>query len=409
MKVWMKYLLALILGVAFSFILPTGNSSVINAINFLSDIVLRFGQYMLFPLVFFSAIVAFNKLREEGLLLKTGVWMGILIIFSSLLLVLLALASVLLIPLPRLPITVGSVNGIASLGVGTLIKSLFPLSAFNALTYESYILPTFVFALLLGTASTADKVAFRPALQVADSLSKLIYNISILFTEILSIGVTVLCVKWAIDAKDVLFNTAFTPLITMLFVDFILVTFGIYPLIIRFLCHDRHPYKVVYAALCSYITAFVSRDVNFTMQIYIRHCKESLGVRRRINAVVLPLFSLFMKGGEALVTIIGFITIYRSYVSLAISVKDIILIALISYGISFLLGGFSSSGAFVSLCVLCKIYGGGFENGYILLKTLSPVICSFALLFDTTSTIFATYIVGVKTKTITHKLVKKYI
>ena len=409
MKLWIKYLIGALFGAVFAFILPLGNEQVAAAVSFVTEIVVRFGRYMVVPVVFFTAVIAFNRLRDTKMLFKTGIWTGGVIVASSLLLTVTGLLSILIVKLPRIPITVETVSESASLGVGDLIKSLLPYSAFETLNNGSFILAAFFFAMLVGTASTADPVLFKPVTQLADSLSKLMYNISVIFTEFLSVGMVAVLCSWTIQFRGVLTNGVFAPLILMLLVDFIFIAGVVYPLIIRYLCHDPHPYRILYASVCSVVTAFFSGDTNLVLQLNMRHGKESLGVRRRINGVVHPLFSIFARGGSALVTAISFIVIWRSYSSLSIPFTDILWITAVSFGISFLLGGFPAGGAFVSISVLCMLYSRGFENGFLLLKPAAPIICSFAAAFDALTAIFGSYIIAVKTKLVEHHGIKHYI
>lgn len=409
MKLWIKYLIGALFGAAFAFILPLGNEQVAAAVSFVTEIVVRFGRYMVVPVVFFTAVIAFNRLRDTKMLFKTGIWTGGVIVASSLLLTVTGLLSILIVKLPRIPITVETVSESASLGVGDLIKSLLPYSAFETLNNGSFILAAFFFAMLVGTASTADPVLFKPVTQLADSLSKLMYNISVIFTEFLSVGMVAVLCSWTIQFRGVLTSGVFAPLILMLLVDFIFIAGVVYPLIIRYLCHDPHPYRILYASVCSVVTAFFSGDTNLVLQLNMRHGKESLGVRRRINGVVHPLFSIFARGGSALVTAISFIVIWRSYSSLSIPFTDILWITAVSFGISFLLGGFPAGGAFVSISVLCILYSRGFENGFLLLKPAAPIICSFAAAFDALTAIFGSYIIAVKTKLVEHHGIKHYI
>lgn len=409
MKLWIKYLIGALFGAAFAFILPLGNEQVAAAVSFVTEIVVRFGRYMVVPVVFFTAVIAFNRLRDTKMLFKTGIWTGGVIVASSLLLTVTGLLSILIVKLPRIPITVETVSESASLGVGDLIKSLLPYSAFETLNNGSFILAAFFFAMLVGTASTADPVLFKPVTQLADSLSKLMYNISVIFTEFLSVGMVAVLCSWTIQFRGVLTSGVFAPLILMLLVDFIFIAGVVYPLIIRYLCHDPHPYRILYASVCSIVTAFFSGDTNLVLQLNMRHGKESLGVRRRINGVVHPLFSIFARGGSALVTAISFIVIWRSYSSLSIPFTDILWITAVSFGISFLLGGFPAGGAFVSISVLCMLYSRGFENGFLLLKPAAPIICSFAAAFDALTAIFGSYIIAVKTKLVEHHGIKHYI
>ena len=409
MKLWIKYLNGALFGAAFAFILPLGNEQVAAAVSFVTEIIVRFGRYMVVPVVFFTAVIAFNRLRDTKMLFKTGIWTGGVIVASSLILTVTGLLSILIVKLPRIPITVETVSESASLGVGDLIKSLLPYSAFETLNNGSFILAAFFFAMLVGTASTADPVLFKPVTQLADSLSKLMYNISVIFTEFLSVGMVAVLCSWTIQFRGVLTSGVFAPLILMLLVDFIFIAGVVYPLIIRYLCHDPHPYRILYASVCSVVTAFFSGDTNLVLQLNMRHGKESLGVRRRINGVVHPLFSIFARGGSALVTAISFIVIWRSYSSLSIPFTDILWITAVSFGISFLLGGFPAGGAFVSISVLCMLYSRGFENGFLLLKPAAPIICSFAAAFDALTAIFGSYIIAVKTKLVEHHGIKHYI
>ena len=127
------------------------------------------------------------------------------------------------------------------------------------------------------------------------------------------------------------------------------------------------------------------------------------------NYFSLPLFSSFARGGTALVTSICFVTILRSYSSLGFTVFDILWIFAVSFIISFALGSFPQGGTFVSLTVICSMYGRGFEAGYLLLRPAIPVLCSFAAALDVLSAITGSYIVAVKTKKFDKIDLKHYI
>ncbi len=409
MKVWIKYLIASLLGVACAFILPMNNESVSSALEFLTELVIRFGRYMTIPVMFFTVIVAVNKLRDSNQIAKTALWTGGTIVLSSLLLSLVGLISILTIRLPRFPITVEKVSETAALHTADLIRALFPYSAAETLLNGSFLLASFLFAGLIGGASASDNVLYRPVIQLADSLSKLMYNIAVFFTEFLSYGMAAILCYWTIKFRTIIASGVYSPMILLLLADFLIVVGIIYPIIIRYVCHDPHPYRILYASICSAITAFFSADSNLTLLINMRHGKESIGIRRRINGITFPLFSIFARGGSALVTVVGFIMIWRSYSSLNIPFLDILWITFTSFGISFLLGGLPAGGAFVSLSVLCTVYGRGFETGFLLLKPAAPIICSFAAAFDALTAMFGSYIVAVKTKLIEHHGINHFI
>jgi Na+/H+-dicarboxylate symporter len=297
------------------------------------------------------------------------------------------------------------------LGIKNMILSLFPFSAFDALKEGSFLLVTFLFGALIGweSAVNVETTLFKPVFSLADSLSKLFYNIAVFFTEVMSVLCIAIMCNWTLSFKSIIMTGIYTPMIIMFLVDLILVVGVIYPLIIRYLCHDPHPYRVLYASIAPAFLSLISGDANLVLPLTIRHGKESLGIRRRCGGFSFPLFSIFARGGSALVTTIGFILIWRSYSSLSIPFVDILWIFAVSFGLSFLLGGIPSGGAFILLTILCTKYARGFETSFLLLKPAALIICSFATVFDTITAMFGTYIVAVKTKMIEHHRIQHFI
>lgn len=409
MKVWIKYLIGVALGVLAAFILPAENAAFANAVSFLTELFIRIGRYVVVPLLFTSAIVAVSKLRTSKLLLKTT-WLTVLIIVaSSLILTLIGLISILLVKLPRIPITVDVATEAFNLNVKGLILSLFPYSGFGAVMEGSFLLVCLIFAFIIGWESASEETTFKPVFVISDSFSNLFYNIAAFFTEIMSILCIAIVCYWTMDFRNVIEPGIYTPMIIMFIVDFIVVVGIIYPIILHFVCHDPHPYKVLFASIAPLILSFFGGDSNLVIPLANRHLRDSLGIRRRCRGFTYPLFAIFARGGSALVTTISFILIWRSYSSLSIPMSDILWIFGLSFGLSFLLGGIPSGGAFVLLTILCSKYARGFETSFLLLKPASVIICSFAALFDTLTAMVGTYIVAVKTKNIEHHSITHFI
>lgn len=409
MKVWIKYLIGVALGVLAAFILPAENAAFANAVSFLTELFIRIGRYVVVPLLFTSAIVAVSKLRTSKLLLKTT-WLTLLIIVaSSLILTLIGLISILLVKLPRIPITVDVATEAFNLNVKGLILSLFPYSGFGAVMEGSFLLVCLIFAFIIGWESASEETTFKPVFVISDSFSNLFYNIAAFFTEIMSILCIAIVCYWTMDFRNVIEPGIYTPMIIMFIVDFIVVAGIIYPIILHFVCHDPHPYKVLFASIAPLILSFFGGDSNLVIPLANRHLRDSLGIRRRCRGFTYPLFAIFARGGSALVTTISFILIWRSYSSLSIPMSDILWIFGLSFGLSFLLGGIPSGGAFVLLTILCSKYARGFETSFLLLKPASVIICSFATLFDTLTAMVGTYIVAVKTKNIEHHSITHFI
>ena len=409
MKVWIKYLIGVALGVVAAFILPRGNAVGVETVTFLTELFIRIGRYLVIPLLFTTAIISINKLRTSKLLWKTTGLTFLIVVVSSLILTAVGLISILLVKLPRIPITVDVATEIYHLDVKGLILSLFPYSGFEALREGSFLLVCLVFAFVIGWESASEETAFKPVFALADSLSNLFYNIANFITEIMAVLAIAIACYWTINFRSVIEPGIYTSMIIMFVVDFVIVAGIIYPLIIHFVCHDPHPYKVLYASIAPMVLSFFSGDSNLVIPLANRHLRESLGIRRRCRGFTYPIFSIFARGGAALVSTISFILIWCSYSSLSIPVTDILWIFGISFGLSFLLGGIPSGGAFILLTIMCDRYAKGFETSFLLLKPASLVICSFAALFDTLTAMVGSYIVAVKTKMIEHHSITHFI
>lgn len=409
MKVWIKYLIGIVLGVLAAFVLPLDNAKASEFLSFLVELFVRFGRYLVVPLVFSTAIVSINKLRTSKLILKTFLWAFIIIVVSSLLLTLLGIVSISMVKLPRIPITIEAVSEVYKLDVKQLILSLFPYSAFNSINDGAFLLVSFIFAFLIGWESGSEQTLFKPVFALADSCSKLFYNIAVFFTEVMAVCTIAIMTNWMITFKDILNTGIYTPLIVMLLCDFVIIVGLIYPLIIRFVCHDPHPYRVLYASIAPMLLGFISGDSNLTLPLSIRHGKESLGIRRRVGGVTYPLFSIFARGGASLVVVISFILIWRSYSSLNFAFSDMIWIFAMAFSIPFLLGNVPSGVAFIVLTIICETYAKGFETSFLLLKPVALILCSFASVIDVATSMFGSYIVAVKTKMVEHHNISHFI
>ncbi|MCR5172537.1 MAG: dicarboxylate/amino acid:cation symporter [Treponema sp.] len=409
MKVWIKYLIGIALGLAAAFIIPSANPAATAVISAASEFAIRAARYTVLPLMFFGVSMAVFKLRNSNQLTKTALWTIGAILGTTLILTVLGLISILIFKLPRIPITGEKMTDLPSIVLKKMIMQILPYSGFNSIADGAYLLPCFIFAGFAGAGCTTDQVASKPLVSFLDSAAKVCYSIMTFFIEWVSIGMIAIACYWMVSAKAIFASRIYTPLILMLTIDFILAIALIYPLIIRFLCNDLHPMHVLFASITPILAAFFSADSNMSLPVNLRHARESLGQHQQAADVSVSLFSIFGRGGSALVTAICFVTILRSYSSLGFTAFDVVWIFITTFAISLVLGAIPQGGTFVALTVLCTMYSRGFEAGYLLLKPAAPILCSFAAAFDAASAMFGSYVVAVKTKQFEHVELKHYI
>lgn len=409
MKLWIKYLIGITLGILAAIILPMENRTVSDTLSFLTELAIRFGRYTLLPTLFFGVAISVFKLRVGNHLWSVSLWIAATLVATAVVLTLLGLLSILIIQLPRIPIPTGKVTEVPSISVKELVFSLLPFSSFQSLLDGVYLLPVFVFAGLAGAGCSVDLSDSKPTVSLFDSLARVSYSVMGFFVDMLAIGMIAISCYWMVDALAVFRAGMYLPLILMLLALFLLIVCVIYPLALRFLCQGTRSIRVLYASICPILVAFFSGDANLTLPVAMRHGSESLGIKRRVNSLSYPLLAIFARSGSALVTSVCFVMILRSYSSLSISLADIMWIGMSSLVLSFLLGGLPVGGTFVALTIMCTVYGRGFEAGYLLLKPAAAIIGAFAAAIDAATMMFGSYFVAFKTKTIDHYDMKHFI
>jgi Na+/H+-dicarboxylate symporter len=392
MKIWIKVLLGALIGGLLGAYLPEGSAAFFSVS---ADLVINIGYYVLFPLVFFSLAVGVFELRKEGMTLRViGRALAYLLI-STLLLVVIGIASVVLLAPDRIPIIIEQDSPFSVPTVTEVLFSLFPRNIFSVFAGSGlFLLPLYVLAFFLGLNFTFDRSVTKPVAQFFDSLSRVLYHANRFLVEILGLGMVALTANMVFTIKGIPEFELFGQLLLLLSINTVLILFGVFPLILYFLTGKENPYKWLYGIISPLLAAAVSGDINFTLSSLIHHSRENLGISRRVGSAVLPLYALFGKAGTAMVTSVAFIVILKSYSSLGVSIPAVLWVLVFSFLVSFITGPFPGSAAFIGLAVLCSWYGKGIEEGFLILRPVMPLLISFGVFLDTATAAFAGLLVA---------------
>lgn len=409
MKIWIKYLAGIVVGIAFALVAPHQNAAFSDTTRNLADLAIQFGRYALYPVVFFSFTIGVYELRESKNLFRLGAITAGIIIITAILLTVTGLVTVLIRNPSRIPIFVEGATETGKLGIMESFRQLFPSSAFETFTNGLFILPLCIFAGFAGAGCAVDRDDAKATLTLFDSLSRVSYAIMSFFVDILAVGMIAISVNWVLQFHAMLASKVFIDFIMLLVFDFLLLALVVYPAIIRSLCGKINPYRVLYASIAPVFAAFFSGDSNMTLSVNLRHANESLGVRRRISSVTMPIFTIFGRAGTALTVTISFIVILKSYSSLGIAAVDMLWLMGIAILLSFFLGRFPSGGAYIALATVCALYGRGFEAGYLILKPAAFFICSIAAATDALSAIVGTFVIAKRWDMVNHRDLRFFI
>ena len=394
MKIWLKYLIGIALGVIFALVAGAENTMFVQAVDFLSKAAIQFGRYALYPAVFFGFTLSIFELRENRSLLKLALITSLIICAAALLLSLIGLLSVIVRTPARIPIFVESISDMHSLGIKESLLQLLPSSAFEALVNGTYILPLCIFGGFAGAGCAVDKNIAKPTLTLLDSLARISYTVLVFFVDMLAFGMVALSSYWVITFRAMLLTAVFADFALLLVVNLLIVALVVYPLLLNIFCRDINPYRVLYASLAPMLAAFFSQDTHVALSVLLRLSNERLDVRRRISSVALPIFSIFGRAGSALVITVSFVVILKSYSInvFRIAFNDIFWLVGYASLFSCLLGRFPAGGTYIALTSLCMLYGRGFESGYLILRPAAFFIGSVAAAINALTAITGTYI-----------------
>jgi Na+/H+-dicarboxylate symporter len=381
MKIWMKYLMGAILGAALALALPLEDAGLRNALGFLFDLSIRIGRYALVPLVLFSVPVAVFEQNEDK-----AFWRGI---GRTLLVLVAAVAALSIVGVAvaaavrpsRIPLVADATSVGSAPGIKDLLFSVFPDNPLAALVSSRFLLPTYFLAVLLGLAFSHDRAATKPVVQLFDSLSRVFYQINSFFVEFLGVLVIAVTARNVLELRSAARADVYRPLLVTVVIEALVVALVVMPAILWFFGGKKNPYRVLYGLLAPSLAALVSGDLYFSLGTLFKHSKESLGVRRRANALDLPLAAIFGRAGTALVTSTAFIVVLSSYSNLGVSPGSLLWIVIFAPVATLLVGASPDRGAMAALMALCALYGKGFENGFLIAAPVAlPLIAIGAFL-----------------------------
>ena len=395
MKLWMRILIGSVVGIVLGLYLPLAGGDTLGVIGRITEIVISIGRYALFPLVFFGVTIGIFELRSDRITGQVYGKAALTILATSLAMVVIGTLVVLLLAPRRIPpifqeALIPSLPAIPELVLVVFPKNLFAIFAQSG----SYLLPITAAAFLIGLVLYAEGANAVPATDVVDSSARIFYRLNSWMVEALAVGMIAVAAYYVMRLRSVSDLQLFVPLVLVVSAIagfFVLIVF---PLIAFFLSDRYSPFAWLYALVNPAIIGFFAGDSYFALGALIRVSKENYGVSRAVAAPTLTLSTIFAKSGSALVVAASFLTVLRSYTALEITVPQVLLVMLLSFSVSFLLGAVPGATVLVGLSVLAQVFGQGIDEIYLILLPALPILTGIAVLTDTVTAAFVSFIVA---------------
>ncbi|MDX9800356.1 MAG: cation:dicarboxylase symporter family transporter [Spirochaetia bacterium] len=383
MKIWVKYLIGLVLGIIAGIIFSNNSSTAMQAVKPYADIFINIGRYSFYPLVFFSLTIGVHELLLNKKFFVIHRNSFLMIIGTALFSTLIGILTALLFSPERIPVLLEKKAVETIIPLSDQLFSIFPKNLFIIFSDSgNFILPTVFLALLLGVNFNFDKVITKPVVQLFDSLNRITYNINSLILEIMAPGMGFFSAWLFFTVSSIRQIALYKQLFLILFICTAFMIFLVFPAILYITGFKEKPYKYLYAVAGAAIAGFLTGDNYLSSNVLIKHCHENLGISRKAGSVSVTLFAIFGRSGTALVSSVCFILMLKSYSSMDINILQILYVALLIFLVSFTLCSVPGMGVMVLLTIVSAIYGHGIEDGYLMFKPVLPLLLSFAVLVD---------------------------
>jgi len=383
MKLWIRYLVGVIIGIALAILLPEAGGDTAGRFEQLSRIAANIGRYLLFPLAFFSVIIAIHDLHEDRKALSVlGLTVGATVV-AGLGLVVLGVGLMLLLSPAPIPVVIEEARAATIPTLNELVHAVFPANAFSVLAGDGrHLLPVVVLALLVGAGLIRDKRFASLLADVFDGFARLFYRLSTVIVETIAVLLVALTAALVYESGTAIDYGFYGQLFLVVGFTVAVIILGIYPLLAYLLGGRWNPFPWLYGMVAPGLAALASGDVFFSTPTLMRVGRESHGVKRSVGGVVYPVAAVLARGGTALVAAMTFVLVLRSYSPLELAVADVLWIGGAAFGASFLLATVPAHGVLVLLAFMSGAFRAGIGDAFLIVMPAIPILGGLGALLD---------------------------
>ncbi|MDA3949987.1 MAG: cation:dicarboxylase symporter family transporter [Spirochaeta sp.] len=396
MKLWMRYIAGTVAGIALGVLVPASGGDTLIVLGHLTDILIRLGRFLLFPMAFFAMIIAVDELRDDrrtfAVLWKSLVVTAVTVAGA----VAAALVAMLVFQPQRVPPMVQESTVVTPPTVFELLRTAIPRNGFHVFSLgESAFAMILLLALLVGWTLRYDREITSPVSLVADSANRILYRLNQYFTGVLGFLLAIPVGMVVVQLRETPDLALFTQFLIVIGTTVVVVGVVIYPVVLYLFGRDpAAALRWVTGMTAPGLAALSSGDVYFATPTLARAVKEEHGVPRRIGGSATYALAVFNRAGSAMVAVAAFLLVIRSYTALEIGVGETAGIVIAGVLFSFLLGRTPAGGVTLLLSYLAIRYGRGMEESYLILLPIIPVLERLGAWLDVMTHGFVTVLVA---------------
>lgn len=376
MKILLQYVVGAGIGIAFGFLLPLSGGDTLVIVQQLTDLVVRVGRILLFPMAFFSVIIAVDELRDDRQVLPIAVRAVVAMIATVVFAAVLGTVAVTVLQPQRIPPMIQEAVVSSPSSVGVLLQESIPRNGFRAFTLgENALAMILIIGAAIGWTLRHDREITSPVSLVADSANRILYRLNGGITKIVGLLLAIPVGALVVELRLATDLSLFVQLLIVLGTTALVIGGGIYPFLL-YLFHRNveHIGRWMKGMGAPGLAALATGDVYFATATAAYTNKEVLNLPRRVGGSVSYITAVFARPGTVLIAVSGFLVVLRSYIALEIGFSATVEIILTGIAASFLLGRMPIGGVTIVLSYLAIAYGRGMEESYLILLPIIPIL-----------------------------------
>ena len=324
MKLWVKIILGLVLGVISGIIFPTFSS----AVKPIGDLFILSIKMLIVPLIFSSLVVGVTGLKDPKKMGRIGMKTFAMYLFTTAVAITIGLAiGTVMKPGAGIELaTTQTVQTKEAQSFSETFLNIIPKNPVKSMA-DGNVLQIIVFAILFGMALNLSGKPAEPVIKVVDGIAEAMYKLTAMVMELAPYGVFALMAyiaqKYGLDVM--------LPLAKVLIGVYLgciihaLVTLGGSVSLLARL----NPFKFFKGIIDALSVAYSTASSSGTLPITIRCARKNLGVSDSISSFVLPLGATINMDGTAMYQGVAALFVAQAY-GISLEMGDYVTIILTS-------------------------------------------------------------------------------
>ena len=339
---------------------------------------------------------AYAHMREERKRTrKIYIYTFLALVIVTVLLVITGGVAIIFIPLPRLPIIFQEFMPINLLSVEEIFSLVFPRNLFNVFSQDgNFILPIAIIGLIFGAAmkfqASEHSSIHKISIEILDVFNFLL-NV---YVHLLGLGIILISMHFVIRVRSIPDTDLFYQFIATIFALAAGVIFILYPLIAVLTKCKIKPIVLIRNILGPTVISAIPGDNYFASILVLRSFQKRFSANKDIPYNLTLIGTLFSKGGSAFISSIIFFMVLQSYTAIEVTFLNAVWIMTIIILLSPLASISPQFGILHILVAVTALYGGGLENGFLIIIPILPLLIAIATLLDTLTIVFFGYLLA---------------